>query len=58
MEKKVEYVLSDNEAFPVCPYCCMELEKIEVRVFGIGQLRKAKIFTCPHCNKVLGTGAE
>jgi len=55
---KIDYEpIQDADKWPICPHCGKEIQK--VRYFeqtGIIRLKVIRIFVCPHCLKVLGTG--
>ena len=48
-----------DDLVPVCPYCETELPEIYLRKpkgpFGVG---RGFVFFCPHCQKVMGFGAQ
>lgn len=52
---KMEYKCM--EVLPVCPHCDKEIEEIGyIEQTGIVRLKVVRVFICPHCRKVLGTG--
>ena len=55
---KIEYIpIKNDHEWPICPHC--EKEMKEIRYFeqtGVIKLKVIRIFVCPHCKKVLGTG--
>ncbi len=55
---KIDYSsISDEHKKPICPHCEKEID--EVRYFeqtGLVKMKIIRLFVCPHCLKVLGTG--
>ena len=55
---KIEYTsIQESDAWPICPYCEKEIK--QVRYFeqtGVVRMKVVRVFVCPHCRKVLGTG--
>ena len=56
--RKMDYLpILDEEKKPICPHCDKEIE--DMRYFeqaGIIKMKVVRLFVCPHCLKVLGTG--
>jgi len=49
--------IRDEQKKPICPHCEGEIE--EVHYFeqeGTVKMKVIRLFVCPHCLKVLGTG--
>ena len=55
---QINYVpIEEVSKRPVCPHCEKDIE--EVHYFeqtGIIRMKVIRLFVCPHCLKVLGTG--
>jgi hypothetical protein len=55
---KMEYKpIEEENVWPVCPHCGKEIQLI--RYFeqtGVVRMKVVRVFVCPHCRKVLGTG--
>ena len=55
---KMEYTpIVDTDKFPICPHCEKQIQ--EVRYFeqtGVVRMKVIRLFVCPNCLKVLGTG--
>ena len=60
MPAKLCTAVRRDDIVPACPHCDAELPQIYMRKlrrasFGIG---RGFVFSCPHCRKVLGFGAQ
>ena len=55
---KMEYeAIRDDDKRPICPHCEQEIEKVQyVEQTGLVRMKVVRLFVCPHCLKVLGTG--
>ncbi len=55
---KMEYEpIRDDGKRPVCPHCENEIEKVQYfEQTGLVRMKVVRLFVCPHCLKVLGTG--
>ena len=55
---KINYTpVQDEDKWPICPYCGEEIKEMQYfEQTGIVRLKVARVFVCPHCMKVLGTG--
>jgi len=55
---KIEYEpVRDEDKLPICPHCEEEMDTINYyERAGFWHVSKVRVFVCPHCNKVLGTG--
>jgi len=55
---KMEYIpIREEGVWPICPHCSEEIK--EMRYFeqtGVIRMKVIRLFVCPHCLKVLGTG--
>jgi len=55
---KLDYTpITEDDKWPICGYCDKEIK--EMRYFeqtGIVRMKVIRLFVCPHCLKVLGTG--
>ena len=55
---KMEYKpIKEENVWPICPHCDKEIQLI--RYFeqtGVVRMKVVRVFVCPHCRKVLGTG--
>ena len=55
---KMDYLpIQDDDKKPICPHCEKEID--EMRYFeqtGVMKMKVIRLFVCPHCLKVLGTG--
>ena len=55
---KIDYSpIHDRDKKPLCPHCEKEIDK--VRYFeqtGVVKMKVIRLFVCPNCLKVLGTG--
>ncbi len=55
---KIKYKeIEDEKQWPICPHCNKEIREIGYFVqTGIVRMKVVRVFVCPHCIKVLGTG--
>ena len=55
---KLDYTpIKEDDIGPICPYCEEEFQEVgyfEQR--GFVKMKVVRLFVCPHCRKVLGTG--
>ena len=55
---KMEYKpIEEEDVWPICPHCSKAIQLI--RYFeqtGVVRMKVVRVFVCPHCRKVLGTG--
>ena len=55
---KIDYSpIHDIDKKPICPYCDKKIDSM--RYFeqsGVVKMKVIRLFVCPHCLKVLGTG--
>ena len=55
---KMEYKpIKEADAWPICPHCEKEIHEIGYfEQSGIVRMKVVRVFVCPHCKKVIGTG--
>jgi len=55
---KMEYEpIRDDDRRPICPHCEKAIDKVQYfEQTGIVRMKVVRLFVCPHCLKVLGTG--
>jgi hypothetical protein len=55
---KIQYTpIEQEDLWPICPYCEKKIR--EIKYFaqtGVIRLKVVRVFVCPHCLKILGTG--
>ncbi len=55
---KMDYIpIREEGVWPICPHCDEAIK--EMRYFeqtGVIKMKVVRLFVCPHCLKVLGTG--
>ncbi len=51
---KVKVQIVEMEAVPLCPHCSKPLDSIARKDKGF--IDQTILFSCPHCNKLLGIG--
>ena len=57
-KKKIVFEpIQEDDRWPICPHCNTEIKKMKYLVqAGIMRLSESRLYVCPHCMKVLGTG--
>jgi len=55
---EMDYVpVRDASKKPVCPHCEKQIDEMQYfEQTGVVKMKVIRLFVCPHCLKVLGTG--